>query len=408
MRDVPIRWIAIASVLIAAGAAAGDKQKKPVRVSTFDELRQALARCSPGDEIVLAAGKYHVTRSLYIGQPNVVVRGQTGKPEDVVLHGDGMNTDSRMRTCVSMAADGVELRDLTIRDFWQYGVMLSGRRTRRSLPDRLVLRNLRIQNCGTRYIKGVDSRGYSEAVLIEKVDFRQTVKYKRRPGHPVDSSNYIGGIDCMKAKDWIIRDCRFEGIKGATGGGRGAIFMWIGSVNPTIERNVIVDCGAGICLGNGHNPGDTYHVTGGIVRNNVIYHRGPWRPVELGFTKDVKFVHNTVYAAGQDSRTIDIYDTEKVPTKGLLLQNNLIRGRVSNRAKGKVTIGENLISRDVKAAWFEDPSTGKLALTKAAPAEVGKAKRVEDAPEDIAGRKRPADKPTAFGAYAPYSISRKR
>ncbi len=401
MRDRSVARIAISLLVAAAGAAAGGEGKKPVRVSTFEELREAVANCSPGDRIVLAAGKYHVTSSLYVAQPNVVVRGQTGRPEDVVLHGDGMNTDTGMRTCVSMAADGVELRDLTIRDFWQYGVMLSGRRSWRSLPDRLVLRNLRIENCGTRHIKGVDSRDYSEGVRIEKVHFRQTVKYRRRPGHPVDSSNYIGGIDCMKAKDWIIRDCRFEGIRGATGGGRGAIFMWIGSVNPTIERNVIVGCGAGICLGNGHNPDGVYHVTGGIVRNNVIYHPGPWRPVELGFTKDVKFVHNTVYAAGEDSRTIDIYDTEKVPTRGLLLQNNLIRGQVSNRAKGEVTVGENLIGRDVKAEWFEDPPAGNLALTKAAPAEVRRARRLEDVPEDIAGRKRPADEPTAHGAYGP-------
>ncbi len=401
MRDISIRRIGISLLLLAAGAAGGDRQKKPVRVSTFDQLRQALAECSPGDEIVLAPGKYHVTRSLYVARADVVVRGQTGKPEDVVLHGDGMNTNTGMRTCVSMAADGVQLRDLTIRDFWQYGVMLSGRRLRRSLPDRLVLSNLRIENCGTRHIKGVDSRDYSEGVLIEKVHFRQTVRYRRRPGHPVDSTNYIGGIDCMKAKDWIIRDCRFEGIHGATGGGRGAIFMWIGSVNPTIERNVIVACGAGICLGNGHNPRGVYHVTGGIVRNNVIYHTGPWRPVELGFTRDVKFVHNTVYAAGEDPRTIDIYDTEKVPTRGLVLQNNLVRGRVSNRAKGEVTVGENLISGAVKPEWFEDPSAGKLALTKAAPAQVRRAKRLKDVPEDIAGRKRPADEPTAFGAHGP-------
>ena len=101
MRDIPIRWIAIASVLIAVGAAGGDKEKKPVRVSTVDELRQALAKCSPGDEIVLAPGKYHVTRSLLTGQAKVVVRGQTGKPLDARIAGqaDDHNEQSVLAAC---------------------------------------------------------------------------------------------------------------------------------------------------------------------------------------------------------------------------------------------------------------------------------------------------------------------
>ena len=201
----------VVSVLVLACAAAaggdGDEKRKPLRVSTFEELREALASCSAGDEIVLAPGKYHVTRSLRVGKPDVVVRGQTGKPGDVVLHGDGMNTNTGPRACLSLAADGVELRDLTIRDFWQYGVMLSGRRSRRALPDRLVLHNLRIENCGTRHIKGVDSRDYSEGVRIEKVHCRQTVKYRPRPGHPVDSRGCSRGSSCPVDESPLTETC---------------------------------------------------------------------------------------------------------------------------------------------------------------------------------------------------------
>ena len=391
-------WLTAALWLVLSGGCIDAADSNAIRVSTFDELRTAIETCVPGDRIVLAPGQYHVTKRLYLTKANVIIRGRTGRPEDVVLHGNGMNDDSGEQNGLWLAADGIQLRDLTIRDFWQYGVVLSGREPARTLPDHLVLSNLRIQDCGTRHIKGVNSRDYSEGALIEKVYCSQTQKRQRRPGHPVDPDNYIGGIDCMKTKDWIIRDCRFEGIRGATGGGRGAIFMWVGSVNPLIERNVIVDCGAGICLGNGSNPEGVYHVSGGIVRNNLIYHAGGWRAVELGFTQNVKFLHNTVYSTAPDSRVIDIYDSTRVPTKALEVRNNLVRGRISNRAKGEAPVGDNLAGEGIRADWFEDPAAGKLFLTKRAGEDVHRAQPLPEVPEDIAGHRRPAGRPVDFGA----------
>ncbi len=390
--------LAVCSGLLAL-AGCGDGAGKTWRVSSFEPLYAAVEGCAPGDSIVMAPGEYHVTKRLYLTKADVTVRGRTGKPEQVVLHGNGMNDPSGMQTCFWTAADGIVLRDFTIRDFWQYGVVLSGREPARVLPDRLVLSNLHIQDCGTRHIKGVYSQDFSEGVRIEKVRCTQTQKRQRRPGHPVDPDNYIGGIDCMKAKDWIIRDCRFEGIRGATGGGRGAIFMWIGSVNPLIERNIIVDCGAAICLGNGHNPDGVYHVSGGIVRNNFVYHAGRWRAVELGFTRDVKFVHNTVYAESAQSRTIDIYDRPDVLTEGLELRNNLVRGQIYNRARGQVVIADNLCGEEVRPEWFQDAPSGKLLLTKAGGAAVDRVAALPEAPRDILGRRRPIGQLADFGAH---------
>lgn len=389
------------TVLLCGAALAGCQAESGTawRVSTFEELHAAIGNCSPGDRIVLAPGQYHVTRRLYLTKADVVVRGPAGKPEQAVLHGNGMNDPSGQQTCFWTAADGIELRDFTIRDFWQYGVVLSGREPARVLPDRLVLSNLRFQDIGTRHIKGVNSRDFSEGVLIERVHCRQTQKRRRRPGHPVDPDNYIGGIDCMRTKDWIIRDCRFEGIRGATGGGRGAIFMWIGSVNPLIERNVIIDCGAAICLGNGHNPRGVFHVSGGIVRNNVAYHTGRWRAVELGFLRDVKFVHNTLYSVSPRSRTIDIYDRPDVVTEGLELRGNLVRGRIKNRARGQVVLADNVEGEAVGPEWFEDPAAGKFSLTGAAGEAVDRLEPLAEAPRDITGRRRPIGRLADAGAH---------
>ncbi|GAF78263.1 unnamed protein product, partial [marine sediment metagenome] len=208
-------------------------------------------------------------------------------------------------------------------------------------------------------------------------------------------------IDCMKTKDWIIRDCRFENIRGATGGGRGAIFMWIGSVNPLIERNVIVNCGAAICLGNGHNPHRHYHVTGGIVRNNFVYHTSTWRAVELGYTRDMKFVHNTIYTDPPEAHTraICIYDQASIPTGGLELRNNLLRGHIENRAKGQVILADNLVGEAVQPEWFVDPPSGKLFLTKSAGEAVDKVMPLPEAPRDITGRRRPVGPLADLGAH---------
>jgi len=392
--------VVMACTCVAWLAGCGGEQEGVWRVETVEQLHLAVAGCDPGDEIVIAPGRYRLRRTLRVDRPHVVIRGRTGRPEQVVLHGAGMNDPDRPHVAFRLAADGIELRDLSISDFWQYGVVCSGREPAGVLPDRLVLSNLRIRNCGTRHIKGVYSRDESVGVLIEKVHCTQTENYRRRPGHPVDADNYIGGIDCMKTRGWIIRDCRFENIRGATGGGRGAIFMWIGSVDPLIERNVIVNCGAAICLGNGHNPGGAYHVSGGIVRNNFIYHPGRWRAVELGFIRNVQFVHNTVYAAHPESRTIDIYDRRTIPTEGLVLRHNLIRGRISDRTRArKVDTTGNLADVGIPAEWFEDPASGKLFLTAAAKDAIDRVPPLAEAPTDILGRRRPAGKRADYGAH---------
>lgn len=389
---------------VASAPAPASAPAKAWDVSTVEQLRQALKQCGPGDQVVLAPGRYFLEQPIFVTQPRVVVRGRTGRPEDVVLHGGGMNNPEGGQNGVHLAAHGVQLRDLTVRDFYQYGVLTSGREPCRFLPDGLVLSNLRIEDCGTRHIKGVNNRDTSDAALIERVQFRQTQPRQSRPGHPVDPDNYIGGIDAMRTRDWIIRDCRFEGIRGATGGGRGAIFLWIGSANPLIERNVFVDCAAAICLGNGHNPDRVYHVTGGVVRNNVVRHRSGWRAIELGFVRDLQFVHNTIYSnsgEGDDGegRTVDCYDGRDLPAVNVQIRNNLIRGRVANRARGQVLVADNVTGPVVTADWFEGPDAALLRLTPKAERAIDRCPPLEAAPLDFDGRRRPAEGKVDAGAF---------
>ena len=63
-----------------------------VSVSTVDELQAAVRQVGDNTTIAVAPGTYKLTNTLHFIGPakNVVIRGTTGNPRDVVLTGHGM------------------------------------------------------------------------------------------------------------------------------------------------------------------------------------------------------------------------------------------------------------------------------------------------------------------------------
>ncbi|HDZ43992.1 MAG TPA: hypothetical protein ENH80_08640, partial [Phycisphaerae bacterium] len=206
---------ALSLCLIPAGLQAATWE-----VDTFAEIRTAVTSANPGDVVNIAAGQYHVTSPLYSTRRDIIVRGATGNRDDVVLYGNGMNVESGPLEGFWAANDGIQIRDLTISGFYDHGIHISNNPSG-DLSDNVVISNVKILNMGERFIKGSGS-GISRNVLIENVYFLQTETYLPHTGHDL---NYIGGIDAMHTDNWIIRDSRFEGIMGAAGGARGAIFL---------------------------------------------------------------------------------------------------------------------------------------------------------------------------------------
>jgi len=343
-------------------------------VSTFTELRNAIGSASPGDEIVIAPGQYHVTNPLYITKPNLMFRGATGNRDDVVLYGNGMNVNSGVLEGFWAAADGIQLRNVTIRDFWHHGVHIAGS----PLASNVVISNVKTINCGERHVKG-SGTGLSNNVLIENLWMEQTEEYLPRPGHSVDEYNYIGGIDAMHHNNWTIRNVTAVNIRGATGGGRAGIFLWNGVSNVTIEGCAIYRCGHGISIGNPSGPNNSHvapwHAVGGVIRNCMIIRRGQdadWA-LELDNTKDFQVYNNTIYSdnAGY-TRTVLIYDD---PAEGLTtnldFRNNLIRGGMRDLSSGDwsnaavVAMGNTVdnVGTTVTPSWFVNPTANNLHLT---------------------------------------------
>lgn len=371
---------AVACLLILVAVAQGATWN----VSTFSGLTSAISSASNGDAILLAPGQYHVTSNLYITK-TLTFQGTSGDRDDVVLYGNGMNVNSGPAEGIWTAANGIQIKDLTVKGFYNHGIHVCD--AANGLADDVVISNVTIQNCGERYIKG-SGTGISRNVLVDNVHFLQTETYLPRPSHPVDTNNYIGGIDAMHTDNWTIRDCRFDGIYGATGGGRGAIFLWNGCTNATIEGNVIVNCAEGINLGNGHNTSGGYHAEDAVVRNNTIVQYGADnRPVQLGYTRNIDFYNNTIYTPNNSNRAIHIYDSAAVPSSNVLLTNNLIRGNILNSTGGAV-FANNITGATADASWFANVATGDLHLTAAATGAINQGIALPQVPTDMDGSAR--------------------
>ena len=388
-----VRVVLLAAAVVAAWGLWVAAEATVWNVSTPSALTNAVNSCSPGDEIVVAAGTYNMTNALWIDVADVTIRGATGNRDDVVLRGGGMNVSAGSQdNLVHLVNDDITIQDLTVADCYENGIQLHGENN----IDRAVLSNVKTLNIGERHIKG--SKGsISNAmwdVLIENCHLLQTEARQTRPGHPVDPDDYIGGIDCMVARSWIIRDSVFEGIEGAAGDARGAIFLWQGVTDPLIERNVFIGCARGIAMGNPYNPDGSYLVDGAIIRNNMVL-KGNSVGFEADHTRNVKVYNNTIF--GYDAtyhRTIQIDDDGgAAPTTGLVFTNNIIRGDVMDTAAGDWTAASiaamgNIVDNVgtvVQASWFVDPAGGDLHLTTLATPALGAGIVVADAQYDFDG-----------------------
>jgi hypothetical protein len=359
-----------------------------IRVKTVEQIRAALKDVKPGGTILIADGHY-MMHHLEIGQPDVTLRSASGDRSKVILDGNRGPDKTYAGELVRIQADGITVADLTIQNAKWNGFKLY------NLVDRA-----RIHNC---VIHNVWQRGVKQGLRPEVNGKRQynhdnRVQYclfyndrpKRWGDDPDDDKgttrfggNYIGGMDVMAAKGWTVSDNVFVNIKGRTGSGRGAIFMWVGGEDCVVERNIIIDCDRGICIGNpsGRDTDRIRHATRFVVRNNFVT-RCPGNAIEFDWTRDCKFYHNTVHSP--TGRLLVAY----AANDGLQVVNNILNGRPPSlvRTTGKITIRNNL--NKIAAGRFRDAAKGDLHLTPHAVEAIDKAEPLEDVFYDVDRRPR--------------------
>jgi hypothetical protein len=361
---------------------------KIVRVGTAAELREAIATVADGATIFVADGTYPIgDLELRRNAADVTIRGESGDREKAVI-----DCRDKFRMGILLCgAKNVTIADLTIRNT-KYGVFFYGD----SDVQRLTVRNVKFHNIWVRGIKGTHPCRIGDSPTnlytreqAEKIRPRNgRVEYclfvnDRRKKDTDDGfhGDYVSGMDMMMLKNWTIADNVFVGIRGANGGGRGAIFIWVESEDVIAERNVIINCDRGIAFGNPSSVPP--HMTRGIARNNFIV-GGSIQALEFHQVVDCIACNNTIVA----SKFENLWHVEVGRhCSGVRFYNNLVHGKTRFR-DGQVEQKGNIIG-DL-TGWFVDQAVCDLHLTAKAADALGKAVPLPEVTEDFDGQKRKA------------------
>jgi hypothetical protein len=349
-----------------------------VYVSAEWELEFQLVSAASGTTIMLNPGNYYSTKTL---TPNagLTIRGATGNRDDVVIWGGGMNNTAVKRNVFWLIKSDITIADLTIRDAYYHGVQIAAEYQ----TDRIHLYNVKILDCGERFIKGStnNNAAYSpDDVVIEYCWLEQIQDFVSRPANSVDPDNYIGGIDAMWCNRWIVRDNVVKNIRGLTGGGRGGIFLWNNCKDTTVERNLLIGCDRGICIGNPSGPSvGTYHMTNGVVRNNFVV-RGADSGMELCYTNNLKVYNNTIY--GADAGYFRAVHVNSSVTTGLKFYSNILRGQVLYSSGGTADMTGSIVGTAADTLWFAEPLVGDLRLTATASPAINQAQVLAEVTDD--------------------------
>jgi hypothetical protein len=352
-----------------------------IDVRSVEELFAAAEKVKPGGTILLEDGHYYLPRYFELRTDNVTLRSASGHRERVIL--DGAYSKHGELVGVS-GCSGVTIAHLTIQNIRYNGFKLNADRK----CHQVTIYDCVIHNIWQRGVKGpAVPADQTEELSPRDCRIQFCLFYNDRPKRweddPTDrpdtfNGNYIGGIDVMQARGWVISDNVFWGIRGRTGEARGAIFVWMDSRDVLVERNVIVNCDSGICLGNSHRSRFPIHATRCLVRNNFVV-GAPENGILADYTRDCKILHNTVHCPESRLRRLIrvVHDNE-----GLLVAHNLLSGpEMRIETESAISIEGNLTR--VVTEFFHDPSQGDLHLRQPLPDATAYVSRLAEVEEDF-------------------------
>ncbi|MHC1727451.1 MAG: right-handed parallel beta-helix repeat-containing protein [Syntrophobacteraceae bacterium] len=344
-----------------------------VAVENAAQLAEAVRQANAGGDknIVLEDGVYTLDQMLWIGAAGVSVRSSSGNREAVIVQGRGMG--GAVTHIFNVAASNFTVRDMTLRRVSQHAVQLQPD------VDSALIRNLHVLDTGEQMIKVAYAPGdprSSDNGIMENC----LLEYSAGVG----PQYYIGGIDAHFAKNWIVRDNTFKHIRSPSGScAEHAIHFWSDSQNTLVERNRIINCDRGI----GFGLGDRGH-TGGIIRNNMIYHdsSGGFGDVGIGLESAVnaRVYNNTVYFQHGYPNAVEY---RFAITTGLLIANNLTNKAITRRDGASAIVSNNVTN--AAGSWFKNPSAGDLHLISPIASVVDKGKALSGLADDLDKNVRP-------------------
>ncbi len=221
-----------------------------VRVTTAQELDQAVTNLGEDTTILLAPGRYSLISTLWILKQNVTIRGETNDPDDVVLNGRGMeNPDfGAVPHGIWCNAPNLKVQNLTIRDVYFHPIQLAG------TADNLQVYNVRLIDAGEQFIK-VSPLGFGDGADNGVVEYT-VMEYTHGP--PIQDhgggTGYTNGVDVHAGRDWVIRNNLFKNFHTPDWTQHlwaPAVLMWNGAAGTITEGNTFINVDRAIAYGLG-------------------------------------------------------------------------------------------------------------------------------------------------------------
>lgn len=323
-----------------------------VIVSTVTELENAVenANGSGDKQIILAANTYYLNGVyLAITADGVTIKGATTKRSDVILDGQYVT-----REIFQISGSNTTIKDLTLKEAVHHPIHI--------FPDShdvigTLIKNVHIIDPGQQAIKINQNAAKTYSVNFGTVEMSkiELTAAGRARVWDINGSCYTGGVDAHHAKGWNIKDNVISGFWCPNGLSEHGIHFWSFSSDTIVERNRIINCDRGI----GFGLGSSGH-TGGIIRNNMIYHDTghDYSDVGIGleFASAVQVYNNTIFQEHPYPNAIEYRFSET----SAVIKNNLTNKAISSREGG--TASESYNVKSARQSWFKNTGSGDLHL----------------------------------------------
>ena len=370
-----------------------------VNVSTVSQLQAAVSGSSGNETILIAAGTYNLSSTLWVTKDNITLRGATDRCDDVILVGKGMENASygSVPHGVWTNAANLKVQNLTIRDIYFHPIQFDPN------ADAPQIYNVRLLDAGEQFIKG-SSGGFGIGVDNGVVEYT-IMEYTSNP--PLTDhgggTGYTNGVDIHGGDNWQIRDNLFKNFHTpdtADNLWNPAILMWNGASGTVSENNTFINVDRAIAYGLVDRSGSDH--SGGVIRNNMIYNDSNLFSASRKASSDgliivwdspaTKVYHNTIISNGNHNRAIEFRFT----TTGGEIKNNLADSSLGSRNGATFTQSGNLLSADI--SWFVAPATGDLHLKSSVASVIDQVPVLVDAMNDFDGDNRPQGGSADIGA----------
>ena len=337
--------------------------------------------------ILLKDGTYTIDSTIFISAPDITIAGESGNRENVIIQGDAMSASAQVTNVITVGADNFTIQNITLQKSRWHVIQVRGEDN----ADNVTIRNCILRDSHQQLLK-VTPDDPSNPVVTSDNGLVENCLFEYSAG--IGPQYYIGGIDAHGSKNWIVRDNTFQYIiSPSTSAAEFAVHFWNQSADNIVEKNLIIDCDRGIGFGLDNAPN-----TGGIIRNNMIFHSanaGSYDDVSIALIESPysKIYNNTVFLENDFTWAIEY----RFPsTQSVTIKNNLLNRTVALRDGASGDVSNNIVSAD--STWFIDASAANLHLNESASEAIDEGITINGLTEDFDGDSRPSGQGIDIGA----------